>query len=333
MRFFTRALTQAELLDISGWRYAAPYDVYDGNEECLTAELCRGICDAGGALWGFFCWGSEAQVAVAQGIYETDSRSFDFGIGLHPSRTGSGFGTMAVSCALDWLREAFHPQAFRLAVKTWNVRAQRVYRRLGFLPVAVCGDFLMMSLDERSWRDATRPLVEGIPVYPGDPPFSRSLFLHKEESGFDASQIAMCVHTGTHVDAPAHIGLPGGVETLAFPALNGCAQLVDWSTPDFAALRAERVLFKNMARGFTPEEANSLLAAGVRTVAINRLSVGCELCEKDVHSLLLSEGVTIVENAALDGFSPGWYHMRCLPLLIPGSDGAPARLLLREEYA
>jgi arylformamidase len=47
-----------------------------------------------------------------------------------------------------------------------------------------------------------------------------------------------------------------------------------------------------------------------------------------VHLALLAEGVIALEGLNLAGVTPGAYELICLPLLIEGGDGAPARVLL-----
>src|SRR5215207_6781152 len=49
------------------------------------------------------------------------------------------------------------------------------------------------------------------------------------------------------------------------------------------------------------------------------------------HEVLLRAGVTIVETLDLRGVEPGPWQLICLPLLIPGADGAPARVLLSRD--
>jgi len=39
-------------------------------------------------------------------------------------------------------------------------------------------------------------------------------------------------------------------------------------------------------------------------------------------------GVAIIETLDLRSVQPGSWHLTCLPLRIPGADGAPARALL-----
>lgn len=328
MRFYPRPLTREDADIISGWQYAAPYDVYGG--EAPRTDVAQALCDAQGSLCGFFSWGHDAQVPAARDLYTRES-ALDIGIGLRPSLAGRGAGLFACEAALAWLRNAFAPACFRLAVYGWNTRAQKVYRRAGFGPQTVRGDFLIMTRDERPWRDATRPLHNGMPVYPADPGFDRHLLYRREDSGYDMSVFAMSAHSGTHLDAPAHLGLPGAVETIPLERLEGTVQLLEWPGDGVSAVRAPGVLLKTGGRGLWLREAQALLDAGVTLIGLDGMSVGEGDDEYAVHHLLLSAGVTVLENAAIEAFAPGWYAMRCLPLSMPGSDGVPARLLLREE--
>jgi arylformamidase len=46
------------------------------------------------------------------------------------------------------------------------------------------------------------------------------------------------------------------------------------------------------------------------------------------HVTLLRAGVAVVETLDLRRAAQGWYDLLCLPLLLPGADGAPARAVL-----
>lgn len=332
MRFSTRDLTDQDAKAISGWRYAAPYDIYDESSWGGLDAHCRAIVAADGALAGYFCWDREARVPVAEDVYAAAPDALDVGLGLAPAWTGRGQGMFAVGCALDWLRTAYAPPAFRLAVYEWNARARRVYERLDFVTETKRGEFLLMVRDETPWQDASRALVNGVKVYPTDPPFDRRLFYTKEQSGgWDVSVLSMGAHCGTHIDAPAHIGLDGGVETIPLAHLNGAVQVLDWAAQGIAAVRGPRVLLQMDGRFLDMPQAQALVDAGVVLVGVDGLSVGEGELEYPVHALLLKAGATILENAALEAFAPGWYTMRCLPLSLPGSDGAPVRLFLRSQ--
>ena len=49
------------------------------------------------------------------------------------------------------------------------------------------------------------------------------------------------------------------------------------------------------------------------------------------HHTLLGGGVIVIEGLNLRDVEPGTYDMFCLPLAIVGSDGAPARVVLRRS--
>jgi ribosomal-protein-alanine N-acetyltransferase len=72
-------------------------------------------------LAGFFTFGTAADGAIVE-----------VGLGMEPSRTGEGRGDAFVEAGLDFARDRYDPEAFRLAVATFNERAIRVYESVGF---------------------------------------------------------------------------------------------------------------------------------------------------------------------------------------------------------
>lgn len=114
------------------WRYPPPYDCYDmtGIDPASLARQGSGFYALleGEELIGFRSFGADGQ--VPGGRY--DSSALDTGGGLRPDRTGHGLGRLAISAGLAFGREQFAPPAFRVTVATFNVRAQRVLRALGF---------------------------------------------------------------------------------------------------------------------------------------------------------------------------------------------------------
>jgi arylformamidase len=197
------------------------------------------------------------------------------------------------------------------------------------------------------------------PTYPGDPGIevgSWSAIARGDRA--NVSVLNFGAHTGTHIDAPSHFieGAPG-VASLPLDALVGEARVVE-VPPDAkavgeshvrpASLRgARRVLFKTRNSAFwadprgrfredfayiEPAAARALVAAGVRLVGFDYLSVeefGSEGFE--THLALLSAGVVVVEGLDLRAVGAGLYDLCCLPLKIAAGsgDGAPARAVLR----
>jgi arylformamidase len=210
--------------------------------------------------------------------------------------------------------------------------------------------------------DVTLPLGPSMPTWPDDPSVSMTPALTIEQDGARVSRLSLGTHSGTHVDAAAHL-VAGGQDAgaLDLHALIGPALVV--YLPEVKAVtvaelvpavhtagggpeRLSRVLLKTgnsdrgiLAGSFTPhyvalasDAAQWLVDQGTILVGIDALSVDTfddALCT--VHRILLARGIVIVEGLDLRQVAPGMYDLLCLPLRIPGSDGAPARAVLVEK--
>ncbi len=125
-------MTPAYADDIVTWRYDAPHDCYDmaAADPAFLSGPANGffaLTDTTGLI-GFRSLGPDGQ--VPGGRY--DGSALDTGGGLRPDLTGKGLGREAVRTALDFGRDRFAPAALRVTIATFNVRAQRVVRSLGF---------------------------------------------------------------------------------------------------------------------------------------------------------------------------------------------------------
>jgi arylformamidase len=199
-------------------------------------------------------------------------------------------------------------------------------------------------------HDVSVPVQPGMVVYPGDP--TVSLTRVQSLAAGDIANISLLelgVHTGTHVDAPLHF-FDGAeaVEGLDLGTLVGPAQVlevpgngdVDAAAHEGLDQGVDRVLFKTrnseawardeFYEGFAtiaPDAAERLVAAGIRLVGIDYLSVG----SPETHRTLLGAGVVAIEGLDLRAIAPGTYTLVCLPLKLVGADGAPARVVLIDE--
>jgi arylformamidase len=209
--------------------------------------------------------------------------------------------------------------------------------------------------DGVEYIDVTVPVRSGMPVYEGDPAVELQRVTSMTEGGIcNISRLDFGLHSGTHIDAPLHfIDGAGGVESIPLDALIGEAFVAD-ATPvmgniDLAALRSiqipsgsQRILFKTtnsrlwdqegFSRDFvalTEDAARELVRRGVRLVGIDYLSIAPFSDAAPTHIALLEAGVVILEGLDLRSVTPGMYRLLCLPLLVPGADGAPARTLLQ----
>ena len=209
--------------------------------------------------------------------------------------------------------------------------------------------------------DVSVPLSSTTPTYPGDPGIEIKPWLSLATGGAaNVSLINFGVHSGTHVDAPAHF-IEGGakIDSLPLEVLIGEAEVVEVANDtrvideSFVVANcsgsSERILFKtrNSAfwndnpRGFRedytyiePAAARRLAESGIKLVGIDYLSVEQFKSEHfETHHALLSRGVVIVEGLDLRAVSAGFYEIICLPLKISegSGDGAPARVVLRTK--
>jgi len=125
-------LTREHAKDISTWRYATPYDLYDmvgtDPDELLQTDVGYHAVLAGDRLIGFRSFGPDGQVPG----WDYDDSALDTGGGLRPELTGHELGRAVISAGLAYRRARFAPPAFRVTVASFNTRALRTVGSLGF---------------------------------------------------------------------------------------------------------------------------------------------------------------------------------------------------------
>lgn len=217
---------------------------------------------------------------------------------------------------------------------------------------------LWQDVDLMKIIDISLPLSSRLPTWPGNAPFQFEP-IKRMASGDSAnvSRVLLGTHSGTHVDAPRHFvdhGLP--VDELPLDHLIGpCVVAEIPVAPGRSPITAAdvqrgagsppspRLLLKTPNSALwgtgtftpdfayvTPEAARWIVGAGIRLVGIDYLSI--EEFRKPgapAHHILLDAGVVIVEGLNLAEVPPGAYELICLPLRLEGSDGSPARVVLR----
>lgn len=202
--------------------------------------------------------------------------------------------------------------------------------------------------------DLSHPLAEGMPVFPGtpEPEFQKPLLIEKH--GFAESLLKIGSHTGTHVDAPAHM-IAGGKHLGDFPlsAFIGPGLVLDLRAlppgpveisflqkKAAAIARAEFLLLltswserwgrPDYFRDYpvlSPDAARWLNGFKLKGVGVDAISVDAhDAARYEVHLALLSADILIVENlAGLDRLVERDFVFSCLPLSLPEADGCPVR--------
>jgi len=215
-----------------------------------------------------------------------------------------------------------------------------------------------MSNKKSEWIDISLTIKTGRVVWPGDPGVEVSKLMQIEKGDICNTSLLTCpVHVGTHVDAPLHFVDGGdGIESLPLYSLAGKAKVFEIKNETEIPLveiensninEGDIVLFKTINSTvylkekyfnekyvfLSTEAAEYLVMKKIATVGIDYYSIaGVNNNLIECHQVLLGAKVTIIEGLDLSGISPGEYEFVCLPLKIKGSDGSPARAIIRKTY-
>lgn len=202
--------------------------------------------------------------------------------------------------------------------------------------------------------DLSHPISESMPFYPGTDPPAFSDACTVERDGFAEKRISLHTHTGTHLDAPAHI-FPGAATLDEMPPGHffGRAVVLDLTgvrgreivPVDLEPYRkavesSEFVLLhtgwnrlwgrKEYFGGFpvlSQEGARWISGFNLKGLGVDAISVdevGTEYFP--VHKILLSRNIIVIENLTnLAGLPEGFFIFCCFPLKIEKADGSPVR--------
>lgn len=174
-------------------------------------------------------------------------------------------------------------------------------------------------------------------VYPGDPVPDRKTILSLEKSAPDKCNLTELVlgsHTGTHLDAPRHFIADGkDVEQMELDKCMGICMVTALdeisreNVKQWKKQNVHRILFKN-GKKFSTEEAKYLVDAGCVCVGVECSTVGIAEQNEEVHKILLSNEIVIIEGLRMEHVPEGEYFLSALPLKMKDLDGSPIRAIL-----
>lgn len=203
--------------------------------------------------------------------------------------------------------------------------------------------------------DLTHPMHSRMPVYPGKSQPSFTPNANIEQHGYSELHLSVDGHTGTHIDAPAHM-IPGGKTLDQFPTdkYTGRAVILDIPlgtraiTADFLreqmsiTSQCEYLLFYSGWSGkwgseayisdfpVLDEEAATLLTfMNLKGIGLDMISVDPVDGEHyPIHQILLSNDLVIVENLNIpENLVQKTGTFYCLPLPVENADGSPVRAI------
>jgi len=209
--------------------------------------------------------------------------------------------------------------------------------------------------------DLSYVIKERMPVYPGTPEVEIKQFSRVKNEGYAEKEMRLGTHTGTHMDAPAH--MIEGEKTLDqffLSKFTGRACLIPFSHDDLEGKDKVEYLsgFESVIRdsefvilytgwskrwgnddyfaNFPALDKNSaeyLSGFHLKAIGIDAISIDMADSENfEAHHTLLSQEILIIENLChLDEIRQSSFLFSAFPLLIEGSDGSPVRAMASYE--
>lgn len=198
--------------------------------------------------------------------------------------------------------------------------------------------------------DISLAIQPGMAVYPNNP---EVIFDRMKDNTLTA--ISWGSHTGTHIDAPVHVGVgTRGTDVYSLERFIGPVWVQEISDDESVTIpeleqidfkQYPRVLFKtkNSKRGFEEFYDNYVYVDGYCADYLANIE-GLELVGIDAwsikqrgsddhrpHTSLLDAGIVILESIDLSEVKQGAYQLVALPIKYKDLDGAPVRAVLIKE--
>ena len=180
-------------------------------------------------------------------------------------------------------------------------------------------------------------------VYDGDPaPKIESLSNMENGDLYNLSTLSMCLHNGTHIDAPSHF-IKGGktVDKIPLDAFVGKCFVAEHegeiSAEDAAKIlekaaannAVERILLKGNLT-VTEDAARVFAGSKIKLLGNEGQTVGPNDAPMAVHLILLEKEIILLEGIVLTDAHEGVYFLSAAPLNIKGAEGSPCRAWLTE---
>lgn len=207
---------------------------------------------------------------------------------------------------------------------------------------------------ERRYVDLSHPIHEEMPVYLNDPDVQIRQEAKIDVNGYALRSIRLSSHTGTHVDAPAHIlrGAPG-IDEFPLDRFIGKAVVIDCRSRhpliDLDCVQDAEPLISSSSilllhtgwdchwgmphyfQGYPvlhPEAAMALAQSGLSAIGIDAPSFdAAESEDYPIHRLLLAAGKILIENlTGLVRLPQTGIWFSAFPLSLgQGADASPVR--------
>ncbi len=180
-------------------------------------------------------------------------------------------------------------------------------------------------------------------VFPGDPkPELRAVETIGTSGQYNLSEIKMCVHNGTHMDAPLHF-LPNGNDICEFAPdvfIGPCTvvevpegMITGAFVEEYFPRNAKRILIKSNGKAVFHESAASEMShMGYILVGTDGMTVEPEGSDGRTHRMFMVDNIALLENLDLSKVVSGDYFLVAAPIKIGGAEASPVRAILVTDY-
>jgi len=187
--------------------------------------------------------------------------------------------------------------------------------------------------------DITR-IVQDAPIYPGsEAVIVKRVSDMKDGAHANVSMITAGSHMGTHADASSHFLIDSDVSIDKMDLSHYYGQCHVLSFPEESMIcvgdlkgkidDCKRLVIHGGSRTYlTKDAAEYIVEMGVITVVTDAMSVAPPDNEVEIHKIIMTPGLAIIENVILDDVEDGEYTLSAFPVKIGGCDGSPVRAVL-----
>ena len=200
--------------------------------------------------------------------------------------------------------------------------------------------------------DLSTTIYDKIPSYPGNPEVMIKNTNDRENSGFYVTNIAMSVHTATHVDTPLHcIEEKSTTENIDLSNYIGNAYCIDVPTNKGGSIQLPSDFDFNKIKGndiiifrtgwenkmgtdeyfdlwpYIDEKlAEKLVELKIKAVGLDTPSVDSLETNNLTHKILFSNNICVIESLVnLEKLKNRSFFFSAAPLKIRGGEGSPVR--------
>lgn len=188
--------------------------------------------------------------------------------------------------------------------------------------------------------DISRDILTTKP-YEGDPAPEVAVLSNIENGdAYNMTQVTMCTHNATHIDAPKHFDDDGAtIGKIRLSHLYGKCTVVTidgiLTGEDMEELLPhckKRLILHGKGNAYLTSSAAQVVAeSGLVLIGTDSQSIAAPFDELRTHLELARAGVVVLENLFLEGVQDGVYTLSAFPIKLSGLEAAPCRAVLIDE--